>query len=70
DYGLVTLTISGSILLGGWAAETFGVRAAIGGLAAVATLWAGVWSLATTSIRRRASFEGLQHRSERSGTPR
>ncbi|MDQ4005287.1 MAG: MFS transporter, partial [Actinomycetota bacterium] len=57
DFGLVTLTMSGSILIGGWVAEELGVRAAIGGLAAVATLWAVVWSAATTSIRRRASFD-------------
>ena len=57
DFGLVTLTMSASILIGGWIAEAAGVRVAIGGLAAAATLWAVVWSVATTSIRRRASFE-------------
>ncbi|HEV3474458.1 MAG TPA: MFS transporter [Actinomycetota bacterium] len=52
DFGLVTLTMAGSILLAGWAADRFGVRPVVTIVALVALAWAVVWSALTTSIRR------------------
>lgn len=55
DFGLVTLTMAGSILLSGWAADRFGVRPVVTIVALVAVIWAVVWSALTTSIRNEAS---------------
>ena len=52
DFGLVTLTMAGSILLSGWAADHFGVRPVVTVVALVAVAWAVVWSTLTMSIRR------------------
>jgi MFS family permease len=53
DFGLVTLSLSCSILVAGWAADHFGVRPVAAVLAGVALVYALLWSAATTSIRRR-----------------
>ena len=55
DYGLVTLTIAGSVILAGVAAERFGPRPVAVGIAAVALGWAAVWTL----WRRRLFRGGL-----------
>ena len=53
DFGLVTLTLACSILAGGWAADHFDPRAVMAVMAGVAVLYAVVWSVATTPLRRR-----------------
>ena len=53
DFGLVTLTLAGSILAAGWAADRFDPRAVMLVMAAVALTYAVVWSAVTTGIRRR-----------------
>ncbi len=55
DFGLVTLSLSCSILLGGWAAEHFPVQTVMMILAGVALAYAVVWSIVTTPVRRRAN---------------
>lgn len=52
DFGLVTLTLACSILVGGWAADHFDPRAVMVAMAGVALTYAIVWSAATASIRR------------------
>jgi predicted membrane-bound mannosyltransferase len=52
DFGLVTLTLACSILLGGWAADHFDPRAVMLVMAGVALAYAVVWSVATTGLRR------------------
>jgi predicted MFS family arabinose efflux permease len=51
DFALVTLSITLSNLLAGWAAEAFGPRPAMGGFAAVGLLFAVAWSWATRRLR-------------------
>jgi predicted MFS family arabinose efflux permease len=53
DFGLVTLTLACSILVGGWAAERFDPRAVMLVMSGVALAYAVVWSAATTRLRRR-----------------
>jgi MFS family permease len=55
DFGLVTLSLSCSILLAGWAAEHFPVQVVVAILAAVALAYAVVWSILTTPVRRRVA---------------
>jgi MFS family permease len=57
DYGLVTLTIALSTAVTGWAADRLDPRTVMLGLASVSLAWSVVWSAATTSIRRRRTFE-------------
>jgi MFS family permease len=51
DFALVTLSITLSNLLAGWAAEEFGPRPAMAGFGAVALLFAAGWSWATRGLR-------------------
>ncbi len=51
DFALVTLTITLSNLAAGWAAEAFGPRIAMGGLAGVALVYSAVWWVATRRLR-------------------
>jgi len=53
DFGLVTLTLACSILIGGWAADHFDPRAVMLVMSGVALAYAVVWSAATTRLRRR-----------------
>jgi MFS family permease len=55
DFGLVTLTLALSILIGGWAADHFDPRAVMAVMAGVALTYAVVWSVATTPLRRSAA---------------
>ena len=55
DFGLVTLTLACSILIGGWAADHFDPRAVMAVMAGVALAYAVVWSVATTPLRRSAA---------------
>jgi predicted MFS family arabinose efflux permease len=55
DFGLVTLTLACSILVGGWAADNFDPRAVMAVMAGVALSYAVVWSIATRSLRRSAT---------------
>jgi MFS family permease len=60
DYGLVTLTLAFSSAAAGRAADVFGVRIVILGLACFGILFGLVWTLATARLRRslRTSREG------------
>ena len=51
DFAMVTLTISGSNLVAGWAARRFGPDVAMFGLALVALAYATVWWAATRRVR-------------------
>jgi MFS family permease len=57
DFGLVTLSMSASILLGGWASDRFGVQAVIQVVGLLGIAWGVVWGLLTRGIRRDSSFE-------------
>ncbi len=52
DQGLISLTVAVSATLSGWVADFVDVRVVMLGLAAVAGLYAVVWTIATTGIRR------------------
>jgi predicted MFS family arabinose efflux permease len=52
DFGLVTLTSGCSILVAGWAADSYDPRAVMVVLAGVALAYAMVWSAVTTPLRR------------------
>jgi MFS family permease len=51
DFALVTFSITVSNLIAGWAAEQWGPRPAIVGLAAVAMAYSAVWWVGTRRIR-------------------
>ncbi len=57
DFGLVTLSMSASILLGGWAADRFGVLVVIRTVGLLGIGWGLVWGLLTRNIRRGSSFD-------------
>jgi predicted MFS family arabinose efflux permease len=52
DLALITVSITASSLLAGWAADRWGPRPAALGLSLVALLWAAVWWSATRKVRR------------------
>jgi predicted MFS family arabinose efflux permease len=52
DFALITLTITGSSLLAGWAAARWGPRPAALALSLIALAWAAVWWMATRAVRR------------------
>ena len=52
DFALVTLSIALSNLAAGWAADQFGPKATMVGLAAVGLVYAVGWWLATRRLRR------------------
>jgi MFS family permease len=57
DFGLATLSFAISILIGGWVADRAGPLGAIALLAGISGLWAVVWTVLTSRIRRESSFE-------------
>ena len=57
DFGLVTLSMSASILLGGWAADRFGVLAVIRVVGLMGLAWGLIWAVLTRGIRRGSSFD-------------
>jgi MFS family permease len=52
DYALVTGTLAVSSALAGWAAEAFGVRVVILGLACIGIAFGLAWTIATRNLRR------------------
>lgn len=56
DQGLISLTVAVSATVAGWVADTVDVRLVMVGLAVVSGLYAALWTIATTGIRR--SFRG------------
>jgi len=58
DGALLTLTFAISGLLSGWAAEHVGIRITAIAFGVVAIVWAAVWTLATTDVRRATMLEG------------
>jgi MFS family permease len=60
DYALITLTLTISSLVTGWTAETWDAPLTALALGGVSLVWAGVWSLLTTDVRRAARHEALR----------
>ncbi|MGZ6544361.1 MAG: MFS transporter [Actinomycetota bacterium] len=58
DGMLVTLTFGSSSILTGWLAEVWGPRTTAFAMGAVAAVWAVVWMLLTTDVRRATMLEG------------
>ncbi|HUG87434.1 MAG TPA: MFS transporter [Actinomycetota bacterium] len=57
DYGLVTLTIAGSLTLAGWAADHLPPTTVMLVLAGVSLAWSVAWTALTSGLRRQGSFE-------------
>jgi MFS family permease len=64
DFALITLSLTISALLTGWAAERFGPRPTVAVLGGIAVLWAATWTWLTTDVRRRTRLEGCVPSSE------
>jgi MFS family permease len=58
DGALITLTLTISSLVTGWAATTFGARPTAVGLGVVALSYSGVWTWLTTDVRRATLLDG------------
>jgi MFS family permease len=58
DFALITLSLTTSALVTGWAAQRWGARPTVIVLGGVAILWAATWSWLTTDVRRRTMLEG------------
>jgi MFS family permease len=58
DEALITLTLTISSLVTGWAATAFGPRPAVIGLGVVALLYSIAWTWLTTDVRRATVLEG------------
>ena len=58
DFALITLTLTISALVTGWAADAFGPRPTVIALGAIAIAWAGIWTWLTTDVRRATMLEG------------
>jgi MFS family permease len=58
DFALITLTLTVSALVTGWAAERFGARPTVMVLGGIAVVWSVVWSWLTTGVRRATLLEG------------
>jgi len=58
DFALITVAITVSSLVTGWAADAFGARPTVVVLGGVAVLWAGLWTWLTTDVRRATLIEG------------
>ena len=58
DFALITISISISALVGGWAAERFGPRPTVIALGLVAIAWSGIWAWVTTDVRRATLMDG------------
>ena len=58
DFALITLTLTVSALVTGWAAERYGARPTVMVLGGLAVAWALVWTWLTTDVRRATMLEG------------
>jgi MFS family permease len=58
DFALITLTLTVSALVTGWAAERYGARPTVIVLGGIAVAWAIVWTWLTTDVRRATMLEG------------
>jgi MFS family permease len=58
DAALITLSLTISSLVTGWAARTYGAPKTATGLGLVALAWAGIWTWLTTDVRRATAVEG------------
>ena len=58
DFALITLTLTVSALVTGWAAERYGARPTVIVLGGIAVAWALVWTWFTTDVRRATMLEG------------
>jgi MFS family permease len=58
DAALITLTLTISSLVTGWAARAFGAPKTATGLGLVALAWAGIWTWLTTDVRRATMIDG------------
>jgi len=58
DFALITLSLTTSALVTGWAAQRWGARPTVIVLGGVAIVWAATWSWLTTDVRRRTMLEG------------
>jgi MFS family permease len=58
DAALITLTLTISSLVTGWAARAFGAPETATGLGLVALAWAGIWTWLTTDVRRATMIDG------------
>jgi MFS family permease len=58
DAALITLTLTISSLVTGWAASTYGAPKTATGLGLVALAWAGIWTWLTTDVRRATTVDG------------
>ena len=58
DFALITLTLTISALVTGWAAERYGARPTVIVLGGIAVAWALVWTVLTTDVRRSTMLEG------------
>ena len=58
DEALITLTLTISSLVTGWAATAFGPRPAVFGLGVVAFAYSGAWAWLTTDVRRATERDG------------
>ena len=60
DQALITLTLTASSLVTGWAAQRLGPRPTAIGLGVVAVAWALTWTWLTTGVRRSNSAAALE----------
>jgi MFS family permease len=58
DAALITLSLTISSLVTGWAAREFGAPKTATGLGLVALAWAGIWMWLTTDVRRATAIAG------------
>jgi len=58
DFMLITISISVSAVVTGWAADRFGPRPAVITLGLVAIAWSAIWAWLTTDVRRATLIEG------------
>jgi MFS family permease len=69
DAALITLTLTISSLVTGWAARAFGAPKTATGLGLVALAWAGVWTWLTTDVRRATMIDGCGRAPEPEAVP-
>jgi len=60
DQALITLTLTASSLVTGWAAQRVGPRPTAIGLGVVAVVWAAAWTWLTTGVRRSTASAALE----------
>jgi MFS family permease len=69
DAALITLTLTISSLVTGWAARAFGAPKTATGLGLVALAWAGIWTWLTTDVRRATRIDGCDPAPEPEAVP-